>query len=502
MVLNKVDWTSYLKCHRGLLIAPAGHGKTTAIADCIMQCPDKSRYLILTHTHAGIASLRAKFNEKNIPQKKYQLDTITGFAQRYVLSFKKIRDLPSVEEKTYFSTIVQYCTQLIDYSVVQLIIKASYDGIFVDEYQDCTTDQHKMILALAKNLPLHVLGDPLQGIFSFEKTPLVDFERDLFGFEKFNLLSYPWRWHGINGALGNQILSMRKCLEMHKPIQLDSINCTGLTVVHHILPADLHNSSFLSLLRTTIMKNMSDSFLIIYPSYTETGKGGQIQLKGSIKDRIDLKIAIDYGYNFHMLDAIDSKKFYSCSKEIDNFVYLCRNKRNIQKVKKLYDIMESMHFGATAMSAWIDRKNNRLKQKRDKENKIKGDNLKVSLTIFENDPNLENLMVVLDTCYSLTKDKCHYKEFYHEIKKASKIAIRDNITMYEAMTHLKNNIRHIGRKIDGKCIGTTFLTKGLEFDTVVLYEAQKFMDAKNFYVAISRARKNLVIITSNSLIQF
>lgn len=502
MVLNKVDWTSYLKCQRGLLIAPAGHGKTTAIADCIMQCPEESRYLILTHTHAGIASLRAKFNEKNIPQKKYQLDTITGFAQRYVLSFKKNRDLPSVEEKTYFSTVVQYCTQLIDYAVVQLIIKASYDGIFVDEYQDCTTDQHKMILTLAKNLPLHVLGDPLQGIFSFEKTPLVDFERDLFGFEKFNLLSYPWRWHGINEALGNQILSMRKCLEMHKPIQLDSINCTGLTVVHHILPADLHNSSFLSLLRTTIMKNMSDSFLIIYPSYKETRKDGQIQPRGSIKDRVDLKIAIDYGYNFHMLDAIDSDKFYSCSKKIDEFINACQDKRKIQKIKALYDIMKAMHFGATAMNDWIDRDNNRLKRKREQECKSKGEKLQSLFSSFEENPNLPNLMKIFDNFYSLISNKCHFKELYREIKRASNIAESEDIPLYEAMTHLKNNVRHIGRKIEGRCIGTTLLTKGLEFDTVVLYEAQKFMDAKNFYVAISRARKNLIIITSNSLIQF
>ena len=215
-----------------------------------------------------------------------------------------------------------------------------------------------------------------------------------------------------------------------------------------------------------------------------------------------MKIAIDYGYNFHMLDAIDSNKFYSCSKAIDNFIYLCQNKSNIQKVKKVYDIMESMHFGATAMGVWIDRKRNRLIQKRDKVNKIKGDNLQVVLTTFENNPNLQNFIVVLDACYSLTKDKCHYKELYHEIKRASKIAIRDNITMYEAMTHLKNSIRHMGRKIDGRCIGTTLLTKGLEFDTVVIYEAQKFMDAKNFYVAISRARKRLVFITSNLQIQF
>lgn len=35
-----IDWREFIKCKRGLLIAPAGHGKTTAIADCLLQCPE------------------------------------------------------------------------------------------------------------------------------------------------------------------------------------------------------------------------------------------------------------------------------------------------------------------------------------------------------------------------------------------------------------------------------------------------------------------------------
>lgn len=109
-------------------------------------------------------------------------------------------------------------------------------------------------------------------------------------------------------------------------------------------------------------------------------------------------------------------------------------------------------------------------------------------------------MMIFDNFYSLIMNKCHFKELYREIKRASNIAESEGIPLYEAMTQLKNNIRHVGRKIEGRCIGTTLLTKGLEFDTVVLYEAHKFTDAKNFYVAISRARKKLVLITSESQI--
>lgn len=82
-----IEWKEFIKCNRGLLIAPAGHGKTTAIADCLLQCPESSCQLVLTHTHAGIASLRSKFHKKNVPSSRYHLETITGFAQRYVLNY-------------------------------------------------------------------------------------------------------------------------------------------------------------------------------------------------------------------------------------------------------------------------------------------------------------------------------------------------------------------------------------------------------------------------------
>lgn len=502
MALDKIDWTSYLECHRGVLIAPAGHGKTTAIADCIIQCPDESCHLILTHTHAGVASLRAKFNKKKVPQNKYQIDTITGFAQRYVLSYEGSKDLPQNEEKSYFTTVVQHCTTLMNSAIIQQIIKASYSGIFVDEYQDCTIEQHEMILSLAKNLPLHLLGDPLQGIFSFETTPLVSFDRDLLDFQVYDCLKYPWRWHDTNEELGAQILTMRHCLETHEPILLNKIKCKGLTVIHHNMPADLHNLSFFKQLRSTIKSNIDESFLIIYPSYYEPRKDGLIQPRGTIKDRIDLKMAIDFGYNFHMIDAIDANKFYSCSKKIDAFIDSCQAKRKIQKIKALYDIMKVMHFGATAMNDWIDREHNRVKQKKSQECKVKGEKLQFLLATFEDKPNLSNLMMVFDYVYLLTKNKCHFKELYFEIKRAADIAVSDSLSLYDAMIRIKNRIRHMGRKIEGRCIGTTLLTKGLEFDTVVLYEAHKFVDAKNFYVAISRARKKLIIITSESCILF
>lgn len=70
------------------------------------------------------------------------------------------------------------------------------------------------------------------------------------------------------------------------------------------------------------------------------------------------------------------------------------------------------------------------------------------------------------------------------------------------MKDIRDSKRHIGKKVSGKCIGTTLLTKGLEFDTVVILNAQRFECVKNFYVALTRASKRLIIFSDRDEIIF
>jgi DNA helicase IV len=73
-------------------------------------------------------------------------------------------------------------------------------------------------------------------------------------------------------------------------------------------------------------------------------------------------------------------------------------------------------------------------------------------------------------------------------------------SVFEAMKDQRNIIRRMGRKIDGKCIGTTLLTKGLEFDTVAVLDADKFDNPKHLYVALTRCCKRLIIFTSKNIL--
>lgn len=55
------------------------------------------------------------------------------------------------------------------------------------------------------------------------------------------------------------------------------------------------------------------------------------------------------------------------------------------------------------------------------------------------------------------------------------------------MINQRNKFRRVGRKIDGKCLDTVELTKGLEFDTVIILDAETFKNPKELYVAMTRA---------------
>lgn len=491
-----ISYKDYLSCFRSILIAPAGHGKTTAIADCILQCPEQSCYLILTHTHAGITSLRKKLNENKINTKRYRLDTITSYAQNLVLSFLGTSNLPPQEDKSYFKDIITECTRILSSSVIQTIIKLSYDGIFIDEFQDCTKDQFSMILSLGANIPIHLLGDPLQGIFDFGSS-LVNFTDDIKDFTVYDLLKHPWRWDKTNPQLGAQILQIRNLLLNNREIDLNYYD--AIHIEKYPEGINEYDPKYLKWLRDTISKYDNDSFLIIYPYYNETIKGGKYRKRGFLTDRIKLKSKI-YSNRFVILDALDNPEYYRCAKFIDTCIINNKSNTYIKSITDIILILRKLYIESTSISEWIDQKRKTFINKvmmREKSTQL--------IELFNKyraSSSVLNLFSFIDYFIKLPGIKCKFKEFYWEMKRASIIAITYSISLFDAIARLKNTIRRVGRNIDGRYIGSTLLTKGLEFDTVIICHADKFEDAKNFYVAISRASRNLVLLMDNTIVHF
>lgn len=78
----------FISCRRSLMIAPAGHGKTTTLAQSLdFLCKKENKpILVLTHTHAGVASIKKKCSSFHLGS-KVEITTISGFIQKIVLTF-------------------------------------------------------------------------------------------------------------------------------------------------------------------------------------------------------------------------------------------------------------------------------------------------------------------------------------------------------------------------------------------------------------------------------
>jgi len=448
-----------LNTKNNLIIAPAGYGKTYTIAE-LLKHVDK-RQLILTHTNAGVASIRKKIRDFRINSSLYQVDTICGFAQRYFYAFY-IGEIPSQEDKQFFQLIINQCVNIFENKFIQTILINTYERVIVDEYQDCTKQMHRMILKISKELSLVALGDPLQGTFNFNDD-LVNFEEDLRGFNTFEL-NKPWRWEKTNPNLGNTIHELRQ--------QLNNSPCTiQLNQLKESCRIIINNNDYSGPIYKDIMQLLEkDDVLFIHPNSTNLTK--RILFIQRFKN-----IPI-------ILESLYDKDFLKLARKVDS---ISQNKL----YSELLDICCIM-FNKTEIKKWINpkrfiKKHNGIPQ---------------SFKNIEKQITKINLTQFLREVYNLDNIKCYRKELFWELIKALREADINNTSVYNEMRKIREIRSKYGRKVRNKAVGTTLLTKGLEFDTVVILEAHEFKDKNNFYVAVSRAKTELIIISERDTLYF
>jgi len=466
-----IDYEDFTTRPKSFCIAPAGYGKTHTITECLKHTEGKQ--LILTHTHAGISSLKEKLNKQNIEHNKYQIETISGFAQKYVLAFYTGTDVPDQEDKNYFKFIIEKAILLFKLKPIIDIIKINYNGLFVDEYQDCTKNQHELILILANIFNTRIFGDHLQGIFEFNE-PLVDLEnesdmKDFFS-NTFNL-TVPWRWNNKNSNLGKSIDDIRKIIVDRKPINLNSFNSS--IEIHIEQEEDIRKPSAPYYRKLSKLINDNHNLLLIYPLTT------------SVHQRI--KIIQIFNNRLFLLESLDDKDFYKISKSIDKM-----DRTNIElEFRNLCDQLFS------GISTWFNR-TGLLRKKGSCAVIIQP--LKNLLANLQTNFSYKSLLRALKMVNDLKGIKCYRKELFFTICKAIEETEINKILVVESMIQIRNRVRRIGRKVFGKAIGTTLLTKGLEFDNVIILNAHKFECPKNLYVTLTRASKRLIVFTNNPIL--
>ncbi|UDQ98885.1 UvrD-helicase domain-containing protein [Lentisphaerota bacterium WC36G] len=471
-----LDYQSFVTGDKKLLIAPAGYGKTHTIVECLNHT--KGKQLILTHTHAGVSAIKAKIRKEKISNNKFHLETISSFAQKYVHAFYTGNEMPNQDDnKNYFPFIIKEAMELFKLGLVKNTIKLSYDGLFVDEYQDCNKDQHEMIMALSKILPLRVLGDPLQGIFEFNGGELVDFEEDLNEFDKYKLET-PHRWHNYQKhELAEALKTMRESLGNRETINLQDYNNVKGIEIYSVNDGTFLKWTYVEKKQAIDLINENESLLVLTANDFKFS---------NINSRKKLKSQINFDKSLNLIEAIDQKDLYATSKKIDEVI------GSYDFVKFKNDILCKI-FNKSEVNSWFN--NTGVKNKRNE--KEKSEKLKKSLDKFIGNPSPKSMLDIIKIVKDKLKCKYGREELLRGIIKALEISSSENISVYEGMKKHRNIIRRVVRKVEGKYLGTTLLTKGLEFDTVVILNAEKFDCPKHLYVALTRCCKKLIIFTEN-----
>lgn len=458
------DINKFLSCPQALLIAPAGYGKTHFIAEAVKHCHGKN--LILTHTHAGVASLRQKLNQERVPSEKYNLETISSFAQKYVHAYITPDEIPSQDvQDQYFKFIIEHAIDILKKAIFQEVITKTYSGIFVDEYQDCSKLHHSMILAISTNIPLRIMGDPLQGIFDFNE-PLVDFDADLSNFDKFEL-TIPWRWQKSNSQLGTDLHLLRNCIENDRAIDWPRVASIEYTQAQAVNEQELILNRNQYIYRIRELINQED--LLIISSQVSARKAR-------------LKLAKQLGGRFQLVEAIDEDSFYSIAKILDDL--------NTANFYNKFREISSQLFNKTEVDKWLGE--TKLKNKRDKSKKTIIHPLASTIDSIGNDNLFLKMYESIKCLKSFPKIHTFVHEQFYNILSALQIAHAETGSVLQAMIQLRNFYRSKGRNVPHYAIGTTLLTKGLEFDNVIVLNPGA-MSKKHLYVAITRACKRLFI---------
>ncbi len=457
---------------KGYVIAPAGFGKTHLIAMAVKA--GTQRQLVLTHTYAGVNALKSKMKSLDVPQSRYHVDTIASWALRICLAYPHNSgwniDRPDGQE---WSRLYESCTALLTKDFIQRIVCASYDGVYVDEYQDCSISQHNLVSALAEILPCRILGDPMQAIFDFAEQPVNWTQHVYPQFDCVGKLTTPWRWRNANASeLGEWLGEIRRILQDGEQINLRQPFPKQVTRSHIALD-DHTNPKRLNVFYSCL--DCEDTVIAIH-------KGDGIH-----KNKTH-ELARQLSGKFSSIEEVEGAALFS-------FIKKTSSARTPSKKLKL-----AIEFAAKCMTCV----NGVLSAgtKRGEVAKIQKSTKYPNVTLAANSyfamPSSANLRHLLLQMFYLNETQPIRRDLLNRALQVLLIHSQSlNLTLEEAARKYQLEFRYKGRPLKHtKLIGTTLLVKGLEFDHAIILDATS-LSTKELYVALTRGARQLTIISSS-----
>ena len=475
------ELSAILAAHEGsgYVVAPAGYGKTHLIAESTAR--SAGRQLILTHTYAGVNALRRKMRVLGVSDKLYRIDTIASWALRLSLSYSGTSgwEIERPADNEQWSALYDACARLLDHEFIRRIVRASYDGIYVDEYQDCSIAQHGIVIKLARDLPSRILGDPLQGIFDFGSQHPVDWERDVEpNFDGLGVLDVPHRWlqAGAND-LGAWLDNVRQCLEQGQPVDLSVDRPEAVRVVRpNVDPQAL----FLSQGNTCRYFNCTRAHTVI-----AIHKGSQ-EYKAKCH-----RLSKSLSGRYSSIEEVEGKDLFSFIRKID------RAGTNAARLKAV------IAFATLCMTS--------VKQRlpagtvRGEHVNIRANTRNPEATRRANAYHCEPTSVAMASFLLALKNTAGVEVvradlFNRALAVLSKHVLHPELSLPEAAERYHGEFRHKGRPVGRRrIIGTTLLVKGLEFDHAIVLDAAS-LSKKELYVALTRGARSLTIISTDPVL--
>jgi len=426
--------------------------------------------MVLTHTNAGANSLQQRLLKHAIPPSVYRIFTIDGWAMRMVSAFPggSGYELHTAGWSLDYSAIRCGAAQLLASGNIDPLLAATYSRLIVDEYQDCNTVQHAVVEGISRTLPTVVLGDPLQAIFGFGGSTLVDWSDVVSAFPAIEPLSKPWRWINVGAQpLGEWLIDIRQDLKAGSSIELlkghpgvEWVQVKGERDVQGRMAAAAYKHP-----------DGDGSLLIIAEGSDKEGQQNFAKRTpgASTVEAVDLKDLTEFAKSYKPGSA-------GCLGQL-------------------------LAFGAAVMTK-VDPDGMRTRLKA-----LSGTRATKEATVAERAAQAYVAQPSFDAAHRLLRalgknpGARAYRPaiYYGALDALSKVA-ESGKSFAEAAISVRELQRHKVRVLPKRAVGSTLLLKGLEGDVAVVMHPEK-MTATHLYVALTRgARKVLVCSPKSELI--
>lgn len=466
------DAISLLSIDHGTVSAPAGCGKTHLVAEAIAANTDALPLLVLTHTNAGVAALKARASKLGVRQSSARITTIDGWSLKLIRSFPTRSRIPQShlelrDKKADYPAIRTGALNILLDGHIDQILKSTYSRLIVDEYQDCQPEQHKLVVGLSKLLPTCVLGDPLQSIFGFAPGGTVDWEKDVLSeFPPAGELDVPWRWKlAGNDVLGQWLLVVRQQLLNDGKIDMrsapDCVQWTQLTG-HDDWPKQLAAAN----------------------TRPPDGTGGSLIMAKWPSEQADYARMIPGASKVETADMTELQEFAA------SFLPASENASGM-----LVAFAQSVMTGIDPAQL-----SQRLKSIQSGRNRNPPTGSEQAILDFASGPDHQKAARVLSE-FSRTAGT---RIFRSELLRSAIMALNaagagNDQALTELAVSIRDRARVTGRYIPKKAVGSTLLFKGLEADVSIILNADT-MNARDLYVALTRGTKKLVVCSSKRML--